>query len=131
MARSVANRIAWMRKHPPGRAGLCAKTVWLSLDVPALGVPSASAAADKVKAAGHLHYHYDGDGPPKGAIVYWKGGSHGYGHMALSLGGGRILTTDPPGHSGGVGEASITMPRERWHHKYVGWSTWYGRELPK
>jgi cell wall-associated NlpC family hydrolase len=105
--------------------------VWQSLDVPALGVPDASHAASKVEAAGHLQYHYSGDGPPRGSIVYWKGGSHGYGHMALSLGGGRILTTDPPGHSGGVGETSVTMPRERWGLRYVGWSTWYGVELPK
>lgn len=131
MSRSVEERIRYMRLHPPGRPGLCARTVWLSLGVPPLGAPSAAAAADKIKAAGHLHYHYSGDGPPRGAVVLWRGGSHGFGHAALSLGGGRILTTDPPGHPGGVGETSITMPRQRWHHTYAGYTWWWGQELPR
>jgi hypothetical protein len=127
MARSVEARIEHMRKHPPGRVGRCAETVWKSLDVPPLGAASASIAAGKVRHAGKLHTSHN---PPRGAIVLWTGGSHGYGHAALSLGNGRILTTDPPGHAGGVGETSLNMPEVRWGHHYAGWTTWWGRELP-
>lgn len=130
MARHVEARIRHMRTHPPRRVGMCARTVWLALGVPPLGAASASIAARKIKAAGHLKYHYSGKGPPRGVIVLWTGGRHGHGHAALSLGDGRILTTDPPGRPGGVGETSITMPRKRWGLTYAGWTTWWGRQLP-
>ena len=127
MARGVEQRLDYMEHHPPGRAGLCARTVWLSLDVPPLGASSASVAAGKVKHAGKLH---TGHNPPRGAVVLWTGGSHGYGHAALSLGNHKILTTDPPGHSGGVGTQPLSMPETRWGLHYAGWTTWWGVDLP-
>lgn len=127
MARSVEARIEYMRNHPPHRVGLCAKTVWLSLDVPPLGAASASIAAGKVRHAGKLHTSHT---PPRGAVVLWTGGSHGYGHAALSLGHGKILTTDPPGHPGGVGVQPLNMPQVRWGLHYAGWTTWWGVQLP-
>jgi hypothetical protein len=127
MARSIEERIAYMKAHPPGRAGQCAATVWHSLGVPPLGAASASIAAGKVRHAGKLHTSHN---PPRGAICLWTGGSHGYGHAALSLGGGRLLTTDPPGRSGGVGEVALNMPEVRWGHHWAGWTTWWGVDLP-
>jgi hypothetical protein len=125
--RSVEARIAYMKAHPPGRVGRCAETVWKSLNVPPIGAASAAIAVGKVRAAGKLHTSHN---PPRGAIVLWTGGSHGYGHAALSLGNGRILTTDPPGHAGGVGETALNMPEVRWGHHYAGWTTWWGVNLP-
>ena len=127
MARGVEDRIAFMRDHPPGKVGQCAHTVWSSLGVPPLGAASAAAAAAKVRSAGKLHA--DGH-PPRGAIVLWTGGSHGYGHAALSLGDGQILTTDPPGHPGGVGATPLSMPAVDWHLHYEGWTDWWGEDLP-
>ena len=126
-ARGVEERIAYMRAHPPGRVGRCAETVWKSLNVPPLGAASASIAAGKVRHAGKLHTSHN---PPRGAICLWTGGSHGYGHAAISLGNGRLLTTDPPGHAGGVGETALNMPETRWGHHWAGWTTWWGVELP-
>jgi hypothetical protein len=127
MARSVEDRIAFMRRNPPHRVGLCARTVWLSLDVPPLGAASASVAAGKVRHAGKMHTSHN---PPRGAVVLWTGGSHGYGHAALALGNGKILTTDPPGHPGGVGETALSMPEIRWGLVWSGWTTWWGVDLP-
>lgn len=58
--------------------------------------------------------------PPRGAAVYWTGGSHGYGHIALSLGGGKIRSTDIP--SGKVSTVDLGWIERNWHHTYAGWA---------
>jgi cell wall-associated NlpC family hydrolase len=118
-----------MKAHPPGRVGRCAETVWKSLGVPPIGAASAAAGVRKVKAAGKLHT--SDENIPYGAIVLWTGGSHGYGHAALYIGNDQILTTDPPGHPGGVGITKLNMPRLRWGHRYAGWTQWWGKDLPR
>jgi hypothetical protein len=59
--------------------------------------------------------------PPAGAAVYWTGGSEGYGHVAISVGGGRVRSSD----AGGAGRVS-TVPVEwvarTWGLKYAGWA---------
>lgn len=126
MARSVEGRLAYFRAHPPGRVGRCAESVWRALDVPKLGAASASIAAGKVRHAGKLH---TGHNPPDGAIVLFTGGSHGYGHAMFAV-GGKALSTDPPGHPGGVGLVALNMPEVRWGHHWAGWTTWWGVDLP-
>lgn len=42
---------------------------------------------------------------PAGVALYWSGGSRGYGHAAVSIGGGRMVTTDAS--RGLVGIANI------------------------
>lgn len=57
---------------------------------------------------------------PAGVALYWSGGSRGYGHAAVSIGGGRMVTTDFAG--GRVGIASI----EGWwarSHRFLGYVT--------
>lgn len=59
--------------------------------------------------------------PPRGAMVYWTGGSKGYGHIAPSLGGGKVRSTD----SGGKGKpASVDLdwPERNWGMTYAGWA---------
>ena len=59
-------------------------------------------------AAGEKHPGMDE--PPRGALVYWRTGNAA-GHVALSLGGGRVISTDFNGTSyqaGVVGEGPIT-----------------------
>jgi hypothetical protein len=53
--------------------------------------------------------------------VWWLGGSHGFGHVALSDGGGYVWSTDVlrPGKVDRVTAASIT---HNWGLSYVGWS---------
>lgn len=60
--------------------------------------------------------------PPAGAPVYWSGGSHG--HIAVSVGGGYVRSTDWP-IKGQVGTVAITRISAAWGIKYRGWSRDY------
>lgn len=46
------------------------------------------------QAADHKHPVSHGVNVPRGTPVYWTGGSHGFGHIAISIGGGLCLSTD-------------------------------------
>jgi hypothetical protein len=59
--------------------------------------------------------------PPRGAAVYWTGGSRGYGHIAISLGNHQVRSTDAAG-AGQVATVSIHDITEEWHLEYAGWS---------
>lgn len=59
--------------------------------------------------------------PPAAVPVWWTGGSHGYGHVALSRGGGVCRSTDVL-HSGRVNNIPISLVHQAWGHTYVGWS---------
>jgi hypothetical protein len=50
-----------------------------------------------------------GSTPPKGVPVWWTGGSRGFGHVAISAGGGFVIRTDTGGR-GRVGRTdSVAM----------------------
>lgn len=57
--------------------------------------------------------------PPAGTPVFWSGGR--YGHTALSLGGGRVISTDWPG-AGTVSETTIGAITSGWNKPYMGWT---------
>jgi hypothetical protein len=57
--------------------------------------------------------------PPPGVPVWWTGGAHG--HVAISAGGGYVLSTDWP-RAGSVGRVSIRTLTDRWNKRYRGWS---------
>ena len=59
--------------------------------------------------------------PPAGAAVYWTGGSQGYGHIAISVGGGRVRSTDAPGQ-GRVATVPLRWVEREWGLRYAGWS---------
>jgi|SRR5262245_956210 len=65
--------------------------------------------------------HPGGRKPPRGAAVYWTGGSHGYGHIALSLGDGKIRSTDAGG-SGRVATVQLGWVEAHWGLRYAGWA---------
>lgn len=74
-------------------------------------------AAAAWRSAVHKHYGT----PPPGVPVFWTGGSHGYGHVAVSLGGGLVRTTDwPRAHV--VSTARISDIHRAWGHTYAGWT---------
>lgn len=58
---------------------------------------------------------------PRGSAVYWTGGSHGYGHIAISLGGGNVRSTDAGG-SGIVATRNIDWFTANWGLPYAGWA---------
>lgn len=92
--RGVAERLDWFLTHSPGGVGMCARHSWRALGgdygcPPRWGAPNANVVYAKVRAAGR----YWMTAPPRGALILWRYGEHG--HAALSLGDGRIATTDP------------------------------------
>lgn len=58
--------------------------------------------------------------PPRGALVFWAGGSHGYGHVGISNGRGRFYGVDLP-VSGRIGLERIGAPVSAWNLRYLGW----------
>ncbi|HEU5036935.1 MAG TPA: hypothetical protein VFT70_08015 [Nocardioides sp.] len=60
--------------------------------------------------------------PPRGAAVYWTGGSNGYGHVAISLGHGLVRSSDAGGY-GQVATVSIRRITAEWGElQYAGWA---------
>ncbi|HEX2361407.1 MAG TPA: hypothetical protein VHI11_04980 [Jiangellaceae bacterium] len=59
--------------------------------------------------------------PPKGVPVWWTGGSRGFGHVAISAGGGYVISTDSGGR-GRVGRTSIRHITKAWGQQYRGWT---------
>jgi hypothetical protein len=79
----------------------------------------AADAEDMWKAASLRH---PGDlEPPAGVPVYYGGGSQDNGHVAVSLGGGMIRSTDARG-AGRVGTVPLDFPTREWGMPYLGWS---------
>lgn len=127
--RGADERVKYMLdpRHWPGRANLCARTTWLATGAPRLGAATAAIAAHKVAAAGHMKH---GENPPRGAVMYWRGGHSGAGHMALSAGGHHVASTDVNG-AGKVGLVPFDWFEHHWPAEhYIGWSSWYVVDLP-
>ena len=59
--------------------------------------------------------------PPRGAPVFWTGGSAGHGHVAMSLGNGKVRSTDAGGR-GVVATVDLGFFERVWHLKYGGWA---------
>lgn len=68
-----------------------------------------------------IHRHSGDRKPPRGAMVYWLGGSHGYGHIAPAVGGGNVRSTDAGG-SGRVATVDVGWPERAWGLSYAGWA---------
>lgn len=68
-----------------------------------------------------VHRHKQDPDPPRGAMCYWTGGSHGYGHIAVAIGGGKVRSTDAGG-SGKVATVDIDWPTNHWGLPYAGWA---------
>lgn len=84
------------------------------------GIPS-----KYVDAATAWHYatgRRPGDAdPPRGAAVYWTGGTNGYGHVAISVGNGIVRSSDAAG-AGRVGTIKIEQLTKEWGLHYAGWA---------
>jgi hypothetical protein len=77
---------------------------------------------DAATAWEHAHGRHPGDAdPPKGAAVYWLGGSGGHGHIAISLGNGMVRSSDAGGY-GVVATVPLRKLTREWHLTYVGWA---------
>jgi hypothetical protein len=68
-----------------------------------------------------FHRHKGDRDPPRGAMAYWLGGSQGYGHIAVSLGGGRIRSSDANG-PGRPATVPLAWVEDHWGMPYAGWA---------
>lgn len=59
--------------------------------------------------------------PPAAVPVWWTGGTHGYGHVAVSAGNGYCYSTDILRH-GKVDKVPITRINLSWGLTYKGWT---------
>ena len=59
--------------------------------------------------------------PPRGAPVFYAGGSHGFGHIAMALGDGTVRSTDAGGR-GRVATVALDWPEHHCGLSYVGWT---------
>ncbi|KRF44429.1 hypothetical protein ASH01_10425 [Terrabacter sp. Soil811] len=94
--------------------GMCCNFVWNCIAAPhTFGLADANAAWARAA------QRRGGTDAPAGAPVYWAGGKHG--HIALSVGAGRVRSTDWPA-KGKVGEVDIDVITKAWGITYRGWS---------
>ena len=72
--------------------------------------------------------HWGDRTPPRGVPVFYEGGT--YGHIALSMGHGKVRSTDAP-YSGRVSTVDLNWPEQHWGQKYLGWTeTLNGVRIP-
>jgi len=118
--RTPAQAVAAMKAlHDKGTdvgVGTCLHTCRLAWGLPG-GITDAASQWRAIPAAYQKH------GPaPLGAPVFWTGGTHGYGHIAISDGNGSVWTTDIP-TSSRVGHVRVETVVKTWpNHVLVGWS---------
>lgn len=103
----------------PGTCYLWTRTMAGSAAVGDVDRDGDADAVDGWKATKHRH---PGDrNPPAGVPVFWSGGRNGYGHASVSLGGGKIRSTDADG-SGRVATVDLAWPERTWGLTYLGWA---------
>lgn len=122
--RGVEKRIDWFLEHNPSAVGMCLNHTWLATDIPPAGCADANACVDYVRKHGELR---DSRKAPRGAWVLYR--SSTYGHAALSLGDGKIASTDVNGPAT-TGKVPLDYPMTHWGHSYAGWTDWYGVRFP-
>jgi Putative peptidoglycan binding domain len=118
---AAADRMATWRTYAPGR---CLEAVSKATGVYSQGTDNPgfyTYALRAFHATPMSHRH--GGTPPKGAIVYLSASGNGYGHICLSLGGGRVVSTDVPSR-GQVGVTTIAHLCAAWGRTYLGWADW-------
>lgn len=104
------------RRGTSGWQGLCERFARSSYGLPGK-YPSAKAHWQDAVRTGRAHR---GSNPPVGALVYWTGGR--YGHAAVSVGGGRVASTDIK-RRGKVDIVPISYINRHWSNMtYEGWA---------
>lgn len=116
-AQAIATERKWAADHTFVGVGYCLKNQRTAFGVG----PLYMSASESWGAADVKHRVSSGKACPRGVLVYWTGGSQGYGHIALSVGGGLCLTNDFAG-AGYFSAARIDDITSRWGQTFGGWS---------
>lgn len=130
--REQAARAAEAQKF--NQVGMCQMVTRMWFDAPSVGDVDKDGDGDAVdgwKSEPTSARHAGDRNPPRGVPVSWSGGSRGHGHRAISLGNGKIRSTD----AGGAGECAtveLGWVEKTWGMTYLGWSdTISGLEIAK
>lgn len=104
-------------RTPTSEPGYCLREVRECYGVGAKA-PDAIAAWN---AAQHKHPETDPRKIPRGAPVFWSGGSGGHGHIAIKAGAANVWSTDikRPGY---FDKVPADLIRQRWGLKLLGWT---------
>lgn len=111
--RTPQSALGWARSQRTFASGMCLKFVRTSYNVS----PKYASAAIAWNKSKFRH----SSTPPKGVPVWWTGGSRGFGHVAISDGGGFVISSDTGG-KGRVGRTSIRRITKTWNQTYRGWT---------
>ncbi len=111
MPRSPVVALAYAKSVERYDSGMCLKFVRTRYGVG----PRAASASEGFAMTDHRHTST----PPPGVPVWWTGGE--FGHVAISAGGGYVISTDWP-RAGAVGRVAIRTITDRWNKRYRGWS---------
>jgi hypothetical protein len=110
--------------------GMCQAWTHDIFEAPAVGDVDHDGDADAVDGweSEPVSARHPGDRhPPRGVPVAYSGGN---GHRAVSIGGGKIRTTDGNGN-GHVATRDLDWPEKTWGKKYLGWTeTISGLKIP-
>lgn len=96
----------------------CQMFTRMAFGVPSDGTPTAAAGWARAK---YKHPETNPLNIPRGAAVYWTGGSSGAGHAAVSRGNGMVWGTDLV-RDGQVDVYPIEAVHARWGLTLVGWT---------
>ena len=118
--RTCAQAVAWAEAHLTNNFvaaynGMCDYVVALAYGRPYSGFASAQVHWNSTPAQ---FKHYDRN-PPPGALVFFQNGV--FGHIALSTGGGNIISTDIP-RQGALGRTTIDFIDKHNRNPYLGWT---------
>lgn len=114
---AIAKARLWSHERLNFGLGQCLATTRQYWNVPSKW----GTAALSYEHAAHKHGAASGTDVPRGAPVWWTGGSDGAGHVAISIGGGLCLSTDwkEPGR---IDVARIDDITSHWGLDFKGWT---------
>lgn len=133
MVRSATEAVKAAKATTRNTPGMCQKQTrtWLGAESPGdVDRDGDVDAVDGWKSEPASARHTDISKAPAGAPVAWSGGSGGFGHRAISVGGGFIRSTDAGGR-GVVATRRWDWFEKNWGLRPLGWSeTISGHPIP-
>lgn len=112
-----AARLKSKSAHPTDGEGMCLQQVRECFGV-AGGTPDAITAWEQAK---HKHPETDVTKIPRNVPVFWSGGSHGHGHIAIATGDARCWSTDIM-RAGYFDRVSLAEIHAKWGLTLLGWT---------
>jgi len=123
---TCAQAVAWANSHLGSTSlgtGTCDHVVGLAYGWSNSGSHDAYAHWTQVPSSSK---HAGVRSVPAGGLAFFSGGSQGYGHVMLSLGGGSFASTDVGTdgryHAGRYGKTTIATIESSFNETYLGWT---------